>query len=115
MEENCMNKKLVVVSILAVFTLVAISFASAVNTNTTNDIKKKESPLYKIRTSRAIGENLLKIIEYLKTKFLGDRIFFLPFQWLKNRNGGSGNFYTQLVDCTFDNGPGCPTSLFCKN
>ena len=78
-----MNKKILVVSILAVFTLVAISFASAISSNTVKSVDKKETPLYGIRTRRAIGERLGEIIDYIKTKFLGDRIFFLPFQWLK--------------------------------
>ena len=79
-----MNKKILVVSILAVFTLVAISFATAVSSNTVKTNDKKESPLYSIRTRRAIGERLGKIIDYIKTRFLGDRLFFLPFQWLRD-------------------------------
>ena len=82
-----MNKKILIVSILAVFTLVAISFATAINTTTS--VKKKESPLYRIRTRRAIGERLGKIIDYIKTRFLGDRLFFLPFQWLRDKEGSS--------------------------
>ena len=79
-----MNKKILVVSILAVFTLIAISFASAVSTNTATSVKKKESPLYRIRTRRAIGERPGKIIDNIKTRFLGDRIFYLPFQRIRN-------------------------------
>ncbi len=88
-----MNKKILVVSILAVFTLVAISFATAVSSNTAKSVEKKESPLYRIRTRRAIGERLGKIIDYIKTRFLGDRLFFLPFQWLKYYIQGE-NLYT---------------------
>lgn len=79
-----MNKKILVVSILAVFMQVAISFASAISSNTARTAKKKESPLYGIRTRRAIRERLGRIIENIKTKFQGDRIFFLPLQWLNN-------------------------------
>ena len=57
--------------------LVAISFASAVTINT-QTTEKRESPLFKIRTKLAIGEQ----IKDLTTKFLRQRIFFLKFEWL---------------------------------
>jgi len=79
-----MNKKLLVVSILAVFMLVAISFASAVSSNTMSD-EKRESPLFRIRIRKAIGERLDELKEAIKAKFIGERLFFLSFQWLKNR------------------------------
>ena len=60
-----MKKKILIVSILAVFTLVAISFATAVSTNTVKSVEKKESPLYRIRIRRAIGERLGNIIDYM--------------------------------------------------
>ena len=94
-----MNKKILVVSILAVFTLVAISFASAINTTT--PAKKKETPLYGIRTRKAIGERLGEIIDYIKTRFLGDRIFFLPFQWLQRRNN---NEYSRVETIKWETG-----------
>ena len=60
-----MNKKILIVSILAVFTLLAISFATAIKTTT--PVKKKESPLYKIRIRRAIREKIGDFIEvYVK-------------------------------------------------
>jgi len=72
-----MNKKLLVFSVLTVFMLIAISFASAINTNTAKSFEKKESPLYDIRTRRAIREKIGNII----TRFVGEQMFFLPFQW----------------------------------
>ena len=101
-----MNRKILVVSILAVFTLVAISFATAVSSNTATSVEKKESPLYGIRTRRAIGERLGKIIDYIKTRFLGDRLFFLPFQWLKYYIQGE-NLYTGLKEVTCFCVPAC--------
>jgi hypothetical protein len=68
-----MKEKIVIGCISLVFILVAISFATAVNSNTIVD--KKETPLFKIRTNRAIKE---KLIENIKTKYIGDRLFFLP-------------------------------------
>ncbi len=76
-----MNKKILVVSILTIFMLMAITFATAIQTTNT---QKKESPLYKIRTRLAIGERILTLKETIKAKFLGERLFFLPFQWLKD-------------------------------
>ena len=83
-----MNKKLLVVSIIAVFMLVAISFSSAVSSNTLKKIEKKESPLFGIRTRKVIGERFDELKEAIKTKFLGERLFFipLPFQWFRDRD-----------------------------
>ena len=72
-----MKKKLLLGSILAVFMLVTISFASAINTTNTQTTKK-ESPLYKIRIGRAISEKISQIFENIKTSFLGERLFYLP-------------------------------------
>ena len=77
-----MNKKLLVLSILSIFMLLAISMASAVNTTTS--VKKKESPLFRIRTRQAIKEKIGDVIGNIKTKFIGQRVFFLPFLWLRN-------------------------------
>ena len=79
-----MNKKILVISILAVFMLLAISMASALNT--TISVKRKESPLFGIRTRYAIGDRLKDIREQIKTKFIGDRVFFLPFKFLSRNN-----------------------------
>jgi len=76
-----MNKKIMIGSILAVFMLVAISVISSAETNI--NVEKKESPLFSIRKSRAISEKITSIIENIKTRFLGDRIFFLSFPLLR--------------------------------
>ena len=73
-----MNRKLLLISILAVFMLVAISYATVASTET-SEIDSQESPLYSIRVRRAIGEKIINMIENVKTGFLGERIFFLPF------------------------------------
>ena len=75
-----MKKKLVILGISAVLMLVTISFASAINTNTATTIEKTESPLYKIRTSLAIKEKIGQILENIKTRFIGERLFFIPFR-----------------------------------
>ena len=79
-----MNKKIMVFSILAVFILVAISFTSVVGFNNEKTNDKKESPLYKIRTGKFIGKRLWDIIDFIKTRFLGGRIFWIPFQLVRN-------------------------------
>ena len=76
-----MNKKILAISTTAVFILVAIPFASAVNITTV--VEKKESPLFGIRTRKAISGRIGEVIENIKTKYIGERVFFLPFQWLK--------------------------------
>jgi hypothetical protein len=80
---NNMNKTITLVGILAVFMLVTLSFASAINTNTANT-KKKESPLYRLRTTRAISEKLNTIIKNIKTRFIGKRLFCLPVKLFEN-------------------------------
>ena len=75
-----MKKKIAMASILAVLMLITISFVSSADVNT--NIEKKESPLYKIRTKLAIGE----MIQEIRAKLFEGRIFFLPLQWLINRN-----------------------------
>ena len=73
-----MNKKILLVSILSLVMLLTISFASAINTNTI-DIERKETPLFKIRFGKAFTNEMRNIIEKIKTRFLGERIFFIPF------------------------------------
>ena len=77
-----MNKKIIITGCFLLFMLVAITLASAIETNT--HIKKKNSPLYSIRIKRAISEKIDRILENIKTRFLGERIFFHQFTWLKN-------------------------------
>ena len=80
-----MKKKLIIGSLLAVFMLVAISFVSSAEVNA--NIEQRESPLYGIRTRRATTEKISNIIENIKTKFLGERMFFLPFRWISQIDG----------------------------
>ena len=61
-----MNKKIIVISFLTVLILVTISYATAVKVANTD---KKESPLYRLRTSQAISEKINNIVENIKAKF----------------------------------------------
>lgn len=75
-----MNKKILIVSILAVLMLVAISVVSAVSSNTVKPVEKKRVLLFETRAARAIGKNLgTMMIDYIKTKFFSERIFFSLF------------------------------------
>jgi len=111
-----MNKKILVVSILAIFMLVTISFASAITTNTTST-KKKESPLYRIRTRLAIGERILQIFKNIISRFIGERIFFLPNLLLKNKENSAFSTIFEKYTCFPSNycttyltdTVGCPT------
>ena len=102
---NNMNKKILVMGLLAVFMLVSISFVSSAEVNTADE--KKESPLFGIRTRRAITEKIGKIVENIKTKFFGERVFFLPFQKLLIKDYVSDDFDTQQQYCTFEKRIGC--------
>lgn len=68
-----MNRKIIIGSILVIFTIIAVSFASAAFVQT-KAIEKKVSPLYKIRTDSAIDEK----IRNLKFNFLRNRILIMP-------------------------------------
>jgi hypothetical protein len=103
MRYNRMNKKIMAISILAIFMLLAISYATAVSTTNT---EKKESPLYGLRTRRATTEKISNIIENIKTNFLGNRIFLLPIQWLKNK------LSEEVLWPTL--GESCGRELFCE-
>ena len=88
-----MNKKVLILSILVVLMLVTISYAAAVENKSKNE--KKESPLYKIRTKNAIGEKIGKIIAFIKIKFLGEKIFLQPINYLIERNGNKYEYDTE--------------------
>ena len=83
-----MKKKIIAISILAVFMLVTISIVTAVGTtHTAKPVEKKGgSPLFGIRTRRAIaveekiGELKASVRDGIKAWFV-NREFFLPFQW----------------------------------
>lgn len=93
-----MNKKILVVSILVVFTFVAISFATAVTTNT--QTTQKESPLFGIRKRQAIREQLQDLKESIKARFIGDRLFFLPFEFIDRITDYRFFTYGKSGDCT---------------
>ncbi|MGF3585149.1 MAG: hypothetical protein ACQXXD_05475 [Thermoplasmatota archaeon] len=102
-----MNKKIFAISILAFFTLIAIMFATTVTSNTA-PAKKKESPLYKIRTRLALGERIKDLV----IRFLRQRIFLrLP---ILNPSSGNENNYQGATTSicgycnTYEKGPkGC--------
>jgi hypothetical protein len=76
-----LNRKLLIISVFVVFSLLAISFASAVNSNTERTIQTRgESPLFRIRVRKALSERFGIIL----SSFFGERVYFLPFQWFKN-------------------------------
>lgn len=75
-----MKKKILIISLLSVFMLLAIAFASTVTSNTPIP-PKKDSPLFGIRTRWAIREKMGDFIR----KFVGEQLFFLPFQWIRNK------------------------------
>ena len=54
-----MKRKIIIGSVLVAFILMTISIATVVGTTINNE--KKESPLYRIRTSRAITEKIESI------------------------------------------------------
>ena len=76
-----MNKKIMIGCISLILMLMAISFATAVNSSNTTVNEEKETPLFNIRTRLAIGERS----QDLTVRFLRQRTFFLPLQWLRNK------------------------------
>ena len=72
---------MIIVVTLVIFMLVTISYTTAVSTNKT-DIERKESPLYGIRVKLAVGDKINDVIRNIKVRFLGERVFFIPREWL---------------------------------
>jgi hypothetical protein len=98
-EVKRMNKKILIISILAVFMLLAIVFTTTVTSNTQKP-PKQESPLFGIRTRRAIREK----IGDLMRRFVGERKFFLPFfgiinKFINNEDFSIGDPYNSMC-CT---------------
>ena len=75
---NNMNKKLTIISILAVLMLISIALSTTVSSNAMGE-ERKESPLYGIRARRIINEKFETIIDNVRASFIGDdRIYFIP-------------------------------------
>ena len=71
-----MNKKILIISLLTITMFIAISFASAVGSNTSKTLVKKEnSPLFGIRTKKVIKDRL----EEIKTNYISDRLYLISF------------------------------------
>ena len=67
--------------IAVVFMLIAISFVSVVGSSGVKTVVgKKESPLYKIRTNRAIRDKVGNIVENIKASFIRGRIFIVTLR-----------------------------------
>jgi hypothetical protein len=71
-----MKRKILAGCILAVF-IITVSAITAIGLKTDAD-ENKESPLYKIRTQKAISEKINSLVDSIKTKFLGERVFWVP-------------------------------------
>jgi hypothetical protein len=52
-----MNKKILIISIVAAVLLVVASFSSVIGTNNNQSTKKIESPLFMVRTQRSLSKN----------------------------------------------------------
>jgi len=91
-----MKKKILALSILAVFMLVTVSLGTVGGSESTRSTESKESPLYKIRNNKKVNERIGNILENIKTKFLGERTFFLPFTSLTNREPLSLSYLLQM-------------------
>lgn len=100
-----MNKKIMTMTIAVVIMMLSVSLISVANAETKkSNEKKRESPLFKIRSKGAIREK----IQDIKTNYLGDRIFLLPFNRLSNLLGRSEDsmLFTKVWTLCFG-GPKC--------
>jgi hypothetical protein len=109
-----MKRKIIAGSILAVFLMMTISIVSVVGSETST-AETKESPLYRIRTNRAISERIGNIIENIYVNFIGgNRLFVVPFEWINRAYANRINrFDTGLVTCASWNAKycECPTQF----
>ena len=84
------NKKWVIMGILVVLMLVCVSFTTVIGMNNSVVTTRRSSPLFSIRTRGAIGEKIKNVKENIITRFLGERILFLPFVFLTETDGFVG-------------------------
>ena len=66
-------------NVLAVFILLVLSMINVVGFETLkSDVNAKDSPLFRIRTQKAINEK----ISEMECSFIGDRLFLFPINFL---------------------------------
>ena len=94
-------KRMILFSFLATAMLLTISFVSAIDSSSDN-LEKKESPLFKIRIRQSIGQRIGEIIAHLKLRFFQERIFFIPSEPL-------------FDDDLFPPLPICPCKTYCTH
>jgi hypothetical protein len=100
-----MNKKILLISILAVFVLLAVSFSTIVSSKPE---EQRESPLYGIRTRRAITEKITNIMENIRPKFLRERMFFITVKDLRYKRYDCSMESVDIPTC-----PGNPCTFEC--
>jgi len=103
-----MDKKIYIISVITVFFLLVISFASAINSDTLEPIRK-ESPLFRIRIKRVVREK----VENFVTRFIGERVFFLPFQLFWDMDDFPLKYYFRVKDTVYD--WTCPNHWTCES
>ena len=101
------DKKIAIISSLAVFVLISVSFVAT--GITTTETTAKESPLYKIKIRTKLGDKIKEI----KTKFFSDRIFlkFPRIEYLIENDGLLPSAYEQCFSIAKYT---CNTVLDCK-
>ena len=80
-----MKKKILIVGTISILMLLTTSFVSVVGTTSDSD-EAKESPLFKVRNKQALGEKINNVLESIKIKFFGERMYFnspLVFRFFK--------------------------------
>ena len=73
-----MKKIILIVGTISILMLLTTSFVSVVGSNPATR-ESKESPLFKVRAQKALSIKLGNILEQIKTRFLGERIYMVPF------------------------------------
>jgi hypothetical protein len=100
-----MKRKVIIGSILAILML-TLSIVTVVGSETST-AENKESPLYRIRTNRAISERVESIVKGIYTNFLGEnRVFFIPMRLINrvydnSRTDTASGFEKWCPDPTF--------------
>lgn len=97
-----MNEKIVIATILTIFMLTIISLTTATNMQKIESTEKKISPLYKIRTEKAIGSKLEWIINRIHTRFVNGRLYL---------NIENPKFFRYRLENT--GYTDCPTTVVC--
>ena len=101
-----MSKRMLLLSILVTIMLLTLSLATIVSSNKKTSTKNKISPLFKIRTNKAVSERFSNIKDFITNFLSSRRLVFFPLFLIDGklsiRNILAGKFHSANSPLTTD-------------